>query len=238
MLTVGTAHAAVHEYEQFNDLSGFSYTQDRTPPSTVDVQNFGGDSRLHFGIVGQDAAGDSWHRYEGINHVVNMPEQAYQSFSVDMYIGSDWASRSINAGMWAQGNDALGKVSAWPILTFKNGAETAAGFYTYDYINGGWNEARLATSTDFGGWHNLRFDLIQGSGVEYFVDDVSMGLFADDLTFDLASVILNTYNFGENEVRDYYFDNFTAQATPIPGAIWLLGSGLVGLVGLRRKSKA
>lgn len=27
-------------------------------------------------------------------------------------------------------------------------------------------------------------------------------------------------------------------ATPIPGAVWLLGSGLVGLVGIRRKMKA
>jgi hypothetical protein len=30
-------------------------------------------------------------------------------------------------------------------------------------------------------------------------------------------------------------DNLTFSPTPIPGAIWLLGSGLVGLVGLRRK---
>lgn len=28
------------------------------------------------------------------------------------------------------------------------------------------------------------------------------------------------------------------QATPVPGALWLLGSGLVGLVGIRRKMKA
>ena len=32
---------------------------------------------------------------------------------------------------------------------------------------------------------------------------------------------------------NYVFDN----PVPIPGAIWLLGSGLVGLVGLRRKRK-
>lgn len=30
---------------------------------------------------------------------------------------------------------------------------------------------------------------------------------------------------------------FTTQVVPIPGAIWLLGSGLVGLVGLRKKLK-
>lgn len=30
-------------------------------------------------------------------------------------------------------------------------------------------------------------------------------------------------------------DNLTYAATPVPGAIWLLGSGLIGLVGLRRR---
>lgn len=32
-------------------------------------------------------------------------------------------------------------------------------------------------------------------------------------------------------------DNFGAGAVPIPGAIWLLGSGLFGIVGIRRKFK-
>ena len=30
---------------------------------------------------------------------------------------------------------------------------------------------------------------------------------------------------------------FTRRATPIPGAVWLLGSGLAGLVGMRRRMK-
>lgn len=31
-------------------------------------------------------------------------------------------------------------------------------------------------------------------------------------------------------------DNFSVSAVPIPGAIWLLGSGLLGLIGIRRRN--
>lgn len=44
-----------------------------------------------------------------------------------------------------------------------------------------------------------------------------------------------------NNVADYHaFDNITVEASsvPVPAAIWLLGSGLVGLAGLRRKKNA
>jgi hypothetical protein len=34
---------------------------------------------------------------------------------------------------------------------------------------------------------------------------------------------------------DAYFDNFTADQVPIPGAVWLFGSGLIGFAGFRRK---
>lgn len=39
-------------------------------------------------------------------------------------------------------------------------------------------------------------------------------------------------------VTDFYFDNFRLTAVPVPGALWLFGSGLVGLVGVARRKKA
>ena len=32
--------------------------------------------------------------------------------------------------------------------------------------------------------------------------------------------------------------NFTAPAVPVPAAVWLFGSGLLGLVGVARRRKA
>ena len=43
-----------------------------------------------------------------------------------------------------------------------------------------------------------------------------------------------------NEPPDYEFmsgPNFMYQAVPVPAAIWLLGSGLIGLVGLKRRRR-
>jgi hypothetical protein len=43
------------------------------------------------------------------------------------------------------------------------------------------------------------------------------------------------FNF-VNDPSVFHLDNVDATPTPIPAAAWLLGSGLMGLVGLRRRS--
>ncbi|QJB55313.1 VPLPA-CTERM sorting domain-containing protein [Pseudodesulfovibrio sp. zrk46] len=60
-------------------------------------------------------------------------------------------------------------------------------------------------------------------------------------TIELGSLLLG-FNDSNNGV-DLDYDDFVivarkTSATPIPGAVWLLGSGLVGLVGLRRRANA
>jgi hypothetical protein len=44
------------------------------------------------------------------------------------------------------------------------------------------------------------------------------------------------FNF-QNDPSTFHLDNVDATPTPIPAAAWLLGSGLMGLVGLRRRKK-
>ena len=47
-----------------------------------------------------------------------------------------------------------------------------------------------------------------------------------------------SWSFIEYDLNNFDPDTYDRTATPIPAAIWLLGSGLVGLVGVRRKMKA
>jgi len=53
---------------------------------------------------------------------------------------------------------------------------------------------------------------------------------------NLASV--DQLTFSTTEKWQFAMDNFTfneTSAVPLPPSVWLLGSGLIGLVGLRRK---
>jgi hypothetical protein len=77
--------------------------------------------------------------------------------------------------------------------------------------------------------------------VEGFLGGQSQGIITVALTsamawtpIDFATV--DQLNFTSNGY--YLLDNFTTSApVPIPGAVWLLGSGLFGLVAIRRRMK-
>ncbi len=47
-----------------------------------------------------------------------------------------------------------------------------------------------------------------------------------------------TWNQGMVPADSYQFDNIVVSAVPIPAAVWLFGSGLLGLTGIARRKKA
>jgi hypothetical protein len=51
---------------------------------------------------------------------------------------------------------------------------------------------------------------------------------------DVSSTL--AFNFQEDQ-SVYHLDDVSATPTPIPAAVWLLGSGLAGLVGIRRRKE-
>ncbi len=97
----------------------------------------------------------------------------------------------------------------------------------------------LCTAPD-GALSVTQFDLLTAlSSSEFdalFMGQTTLYLVAN-LNTPSVSSILQTGS--EPTTPDYYFKQatLTLETVPIPGAVWLLASGLIGLVGIRRRTK-
>jgi len=99
----------------------------------------------------------------------------------------------------------------------------------------------LDTGTSRAGWAELRWDAIQVTPDTYYI----MELTTDNGNFGVG---INTYDRGqilENFFeRDYfdlnfrtYTDDAAVSAVPVPAAVWLFSSGLIGLASFARRRK-
>lgn len=93
--------------------------------------------------------------------------------------------------------------------------------------------------------NDLNFDLLANNTELYVNGDYTTNLLAGHSNYEGTLFDLLGYNL--NNVSSLSFeasagstgiDDITYTPTPIPGALWLLGSGLVGMVGLRRKFRS
>lgn len=55
---------------------------------------------------------------------------------------------------------------------------------------------------------------------------------------DITSVRMYSNPVGTDTSFNFSIDNVTISAVPVPAAVWLLGSGLIGLLGVARKRKS
>lgn len=75
---------------------------------------------------------------------------------------------------------------------------------------------------------------VTSTGWQYFTADVTLAAGSHTLEFfgDLDSP-----GGSRNPASYFYVDAVDVNPVPVPAAVWLLGSGLIGLVGLRRRFK-
>jgi hypothetical protein len=82
--------------------------------------------------------------------------------------------------------------------------------------NGGQNVSNTATP-----------DINVGDGDAYFI-----GLIEDDYSLGFDSITLSSADFGFL----FNVDDITVSPVPLPAAVWLFGGGLLGLVGIGRRT--
>jgi hypothetical protein len=75
-----------------------------------------------------------------------------------------------------------------------------------------------------------------GLGTDPEVGEIALDAFLDGQNMFLYQLRVDAD--GQYFVGDGYVAELTANAVPVPGAVWLLGSALLGIVGIRRKIKA
>jgi len=126
-----------------------------------------------------------------------------------------------------------------------DGVWGGSGAYRYNIISMSGNELKGTSIVHVWDWN-----LNGGAGG----DVIGLGQ-TDNRTLDYVRGVANSYNgvaYGDLQIMRAYayigdtggpssgsvdINSITVTPTPIPAAVWLLGTGLVGLFGIRRKMK-
>ncbi|MBG0790002.1 MAG: hypothetical protein H0S80_05825 [Desulfovibrionaceae bacterium] len=225
------------------DYAGYSYEASSTGEDDVYTHSpetgaYAGawDAQLHapYGSYGYvySEVGDNGFSVSANSYAVESPPWTSPSgFDVDM----SWNESSSFIRGW------------WDLVALDSGTAAFSLDYTYAANAGaeywGWAEGHYDLSftllermaAGIVGMRTVGYDVLEG--------DVYMPAIATPI-FDADS---GTLCFTADLLADsYYVLVFTAEAkslasaataTPIPGALWLLGSGLIGLLGVQRRMK-
>jgi hypothetical protein len=123
----------------------------------------------------------------------------------------------------------------WTDVQFGSRFNQTDNYYYVTAPTGGWQDTGVVRSD---GWHELKMQLSSLDGyIHFYIDGIEVGVSTrndyTDLGTGMLSVMFNPplSDWGTDKPFIIY-DNFEVGSTspvPLPGAVWLLGSGLVGL---------
>ena len=202
----------------FNQPSVSEWTTDRASPSNgyESLDEFENKSDvLRIGIddtVTKQQKNGVFYRTEGIKTQSDFG----QKISADLYIDSDWQTTPVRAGIWPEGYNADGELSAYPLIEFttapdrvKNQSDpekyTVGGnatFRIYDFVEGEWIELE-DVDVEYGDWVSLTVELNEAAGQwEYYIDGEQVATFDDEESTHINGAILNSYNYGFEEVAN------------------------------------
>ena len=224
------------------------YTDRYAPQSFTNVGFFEGRNNV-LGIGITSAGGftarpaayqSTFYNTQGMGYTIS--GGAGSTISAELYIPSSWgitADGSVRTDMWGVLTDVSSTVSGYPIIGFTNyGGFT--GYRVWDDTNGVWID--LAKTVKYNAWTAFSIEFT-GSSYEFFINHqlVYTNTSVNGST-GFSEVIMQAYNFyGDPSLTGAVPVDYTAHwantPVPIPGGLWLLGSGLVGLAGLRRRFK-
>ena len=142
----------------------------------------------------------------------------------------------IGGGTWSVASTTTFFGANW---TAHSGTTFGPGTYSFDTIEGGTYTGIVVGAGQVGG--HILFDW----GVTTDIDVINVWDVTDngDGTFSYFSTDVDSDGVRGLGMIDGAFPGFNANfdftaAVPVPAAVWLLGSGLIGLVGVARRKKA
>lgn len=173
------------------------------------------------------------------------PAPAYADFNADWWAweaGAFQTSQLTAAGMSGNGSTYAGfdamsyGAEATSVFSVTFGVDRPTDFtLTGSLDTGWWGGSDLYVSLSENGTEIFRYDLWTDV-TDYGVNPFAFG--GQFATGNVYELVLLSYSWDS----DYYYETWdfelTTTAVPLPAAVWLLGSGCVGLLGVARRRRS
>lgn len=200
---VGAASAPVsYTTTPFTVAEVATWAPDRTSPTGgYGSVSFGGrDNVLELKLNHNLVSSNPFYQTEGLQK--DIPDS--DSIKADVYVDSTWAGKTVRAGLWGVGHDALDEISSYPVIEYST--DTTNG-WRYWRVNRWVNLAGVAVNK--GAWNSLA--ITHDSTTHKFVYSVNGAQVAtspDEGSNTIAAAIINSKNYG---LADYaaHWSNFS-----------------------------